>query len=597
MKRMFLAAMAVALLFGACKDDNDQEVIDEEIITPPEKIICSLPAAIVGDLPDVNFLTGGDFEGRFANRQGAVDASTKVVVIHDNTVPALTPAQIETIRAAYDGGGRIVIVEPIFASVETLAGEMGHRHSAVRPNDFDRHFVDFYAFDNRNTSYHLLDVHRPGDTKELSEDDYVRIINPFIAWLNELNASTKAAPVRLTAADDDRLNIAEEMEAQCTSIQYSVGIGSVKVSNTHNVDINRSSHVVSTVNIWPFHAFDDQSSPGDYYVVNQQVTIPNGDWYQGNNLKFSSGPGHHGGAFANHFEISNTCAVNGTGDFSGFQASTLQPSPETVNGVNSYTSGYSWNIGGSLTAKLASQSGTTPSGPTSGTSKGIGATLTGGVTFANSKTWSVSNVSVYFQGDGQKTTAWKLSYAPLPQWKIGYRITDPVSAAVNTQMLYADWIWYVPKTNGFGDGDTDGKIALQTSINGSVWTCAYVVANVFHLADYTVKDENVQDYQVSIIPPPRVPTGKLALVNRETSDYVSEVKIYYDDTRDYYTINSNSIAPGDQDFLWLPIGYYSDISLKIGSHLYSLSGKIEIKRGETFTLNVSSTSPDLRLAE
>jgi hypothetical protein len=166
-------------------------------------------------------------------------------------------------------------------------------------------------------------------------------------------------------------------------------------------------------------------------------------------------------------------------------------------------------------------------------------------------------------------------------------------------MLYADWIWYVPRTdiNIFGDGASGSDVTMNTNVNGSIWEACYFYSTSadFNRVEFKISDS--QNYTTTLNEPPRTPTGQLVIHNRETSVYVSEIRIWKPSSNtsnaaDYTFTTSNSIAAGEQVSGWLPVDNGYKVQLKIGSNYYHSTARINIIRGETFDLNASASSPD-----
>jgi hypothetical protein len=209
-----------------------------------------------------------------------------------------------------------------------------------------RHYADIYAFNKRNSHYVLADIHPDGnEITDLEHDHYGYILNPFIEWLNK-NASDTRSTV-LTRAATEPADLMKTFNYQTVAVSFPITVSGelahVALSDADKLTKSGTIQVVTTA--YPIHAFDDQASSGDYYLMHQEVTIPNSSWYKG---KWTN---KHGGVsvrlcayFMKYFRISNTLTTPLTGTVA------LTPSPTTTVGQTSYTSGVSWHVDAATTA-------------------------------------------------------------------------------------------------------------------------------------------------------------------------------------------------------------------------------------------------------
>jgi hypothetical protein len=575
--RAHFVACLVAISFIACDDDKvkDEVLYPDNLNPEPEAVTTNLPAATIGSMPAVNFMAA--LNERLLTKQAAIDATTRIVLVHNSHLATIPAASKEAILEVYNRGGDIVLVEPEIDDVEAFSEFLNHSHMAAASSQA-RHFADIYAFNKRNNNYMLGDIHPDGsEITDLDPAHYGNIMNPFIEWLNKNAADTRSTtPTRATTEPADLMKTFD-YQTLTTSFPMTVNatLAHVVASSTDNLSKTGTVQVVTTV--YPIHAFDDQASPGDYYLMHQEVTIPNGSWYNG------TWTNKHGGVyvrlcayFMQNFAISNYLVSGLTG------AVALTPSPTTTVGSTSYTSGVSWHIDASVTG-----GGSTKEGPAAS------ATIGGGVEVSNSQTRNISDVDVRNLCSGA-TAAWGLDFNNLASYNANLSINPPAAASRSTQMLYTDWVWYFPSIR---DNSTTTNFDFYINLSGIKWGGSHFFSSNadFSTGDYYPSGEpaKVVLMQASFSAPNRTPTGQLKLKNNDINLYLSEVKIWKSDaavTTTPITI-AGSIAPGDDTELWLPTGTYK-MQLKIGTTVYHTSSNFTITRAGVFQLNGGTNSPD-----
>jgi hypothetical protein len=530
-------------------------------------------------MPTLNFMK--NFEQHFPVRIGVSDASLKVAMIYNTTIASLTDDQKATLQAVYNNSGCIVVIEPEYEDVNTLSEILGHVH--VMSDDNPLHWYDIYAFDNRDNHYVLGNLHPAGKTEDLDKFDsgaYIKVINAFVEWIIK-DLTNNATPLRMQATaaasqPDPTTLFGVQTVTHTFSAAISGRVCKVTASDPDNLGMSGTITVVTQVT--PMHAFDDQAGHGDYYIMHQEITIPNGQWYNG------TWSHKHGGVNARMcawymsnfqlatYENSNTSTI-------------LQAKPETTVGNTSYTSGMSWNIGGSFT-------GGTQNGDPLAT-----ASISGGVSFSNSQTRSISDVDVKYMGDGGHSAIWGLVFNNLASYNWNMSINEPALPSRSTQMLYSDWIWYFPNINDNATSGTHLQISMY--LDGTQWNGAYFYSSDadFHDDVHPTNKDIPYSGNINFSAPNRTPTGQIAVKDQTTSNYITDVRIWKSTTLtssapDYMLLPSGtSIAPGDSGSGWLPVGSYN-VQLQIQGAYYHSKTPVSITRAGTSNLNAASTSPD-----
>ncbi|MDR1867934.1 MAG: hypothetical protein LBQ77_06695 [Treponema sp.] len=585
-KAVPIIAACLGIVLTGCSANHDDEVLGDTT---------NLPAAFIGTKPSLNFFPA--LEARLTNKQSAVTDSTRIVVVHSTHISALSNTDKENIKKVFDRGGAVVVIEPIKNELDTLVAHLEHHHvghhGEVAEN---RHFADIYAFNNKDEHYILHDIHpdtsggtsesKPGtikvvddDTNEtetvtlpdtLNDEDYGAIIDPLIKWLNENAANNSKKAVRATTLEDVTQIFESWSVTQSFPVTVSGELAHVALSKADTLTKGGSIQVVTQV--YPLHAFDDQTAKGDYYVMHQEVTIPNGSWYNG---KWTN---KHGGVhvrlcgfFMKNFNINNTLTA------SGKTITVLDPNPQTTVGETSYTSGIEWNLTASVTG-----------GQDQGQPKAE-ATIGGGVSVSNSKTRNIQDIEVHNTGDG-KAAAWQLVFNNLTSYNSNISINEPSAPARSTQMFYTDWIWRVENVS---DTATD-QFTMTVNLSGTTWGSAKMYSSS---ADYGTKSftPGIGAQTLQILRPNRVPTGALVLTNDSTG-YISGITITRksgDAGKASYSA-SESVPPKGTITLWLPSGTNTyEVQVKVGNATYtSKNTTISVNRAEKKNIYYGGGSPD-----
>jgi hypothetical protein len=589
LKKFLFMAFAIALVFGACKEDAapDEPIIyPDDYVTPdPVPVTCAYPTATLGTLPALNFLQ--NFNLHFTNQQSAVTHYTKVLVLHNNLIASLTADQKASIKTVYDNSGVVVVIEPEYDDVDVLADTLSHNHVLSNPLPLTTHQSDIYAFDNRGHNYLLGNIHPGGSSPaDLDNLSYINFINAFVEWLNkdlEKNAVPRPVPTMATAmvttAADDKPDISKLFDMQTITHTFPVSVAGqiCHVTGSSHDNLWKDGSVTTSIEAYALHAFNDQTGKGDYYVMHQETTFPNAEWYNG---KWSH---HHGGVDARmcawfmqkgqiSIKVKNPSSL----------LALLDEAPQTVNNQTTYESGMSWNLSASVTG------GTQNDAPLRT------ATIGGGVSFNNETTHTISDRDVQYLGTGVNTAAWAYVLNNLASYNKNISINEPCLSARSSIVLISDWVWHIPE-------HTDETPATQgldvtLSLDGSNWQASYFYSSGADFHTISADLQQWSDADITFSAPNRTPTGQLVVTNNDTQ-YVSEIKIWKSTTAttsaaDYTLLPSGtSIAPTKNAGGWLPTGDYK-VRLKIGGQYYHTPGNVTITRALNLNLNAANGSPD-----
>ena len=209
----------------------------------------------------------------------------------------------------------------------------------------------------------------------------------------------------------------------------------------HGDPQNRTSQVQVAYKIQSAH--QHPTSPGgdsfDWYVVQQEITISNGPLWVNTLRKYSNfwATTHMKDFWLRDVTMNNRIYRRPTlasPDYREVPIDRLDLhaySPQTVNGVTSYTSGVSGNIGGNVGYNSAT---------------GFGVNSSGGVSFSNSSTSQISDFALWAYALDSSTTKnakWFWQAQSKPTYNIAVNINPPAPLSISTFTVTTSWVWVV----------------------------------------------------------------------------------------------------------------------------------------------------------
>jgi hypothetical protein len=578
---LLVLALALGFVLAAC--GNDSGGYDP----PVTSVTTKLPAAFVGGKPALNFVKV--FEKRLLNQSTAINDDTRIVVIHDTSINDIMPTDtIKAVKAVYNRGGVIVIIEPTFAKSNILTDALNH-FSALSNEGTDRHSYDIYAFNNKNAHCFLGDIHPetprdtivvdaegnsstiPGTNDDLTDEEYGNIIDPFIEWINN-NGAGAASRVARAAGDSGYTDITKVFDQYPITQLFPVTVSGdfhyhgkldmvIYGSATHTASIS-----VNTT-VYPLHAFDDQAAPGDYYVMHQEVTMPNKSWYDGiKNYNPGYGSADVCAFFMYKFSITNTLS-------GGDAAFVSQAAPPTTASSTAYTSGVSWTLGGSVT------------GGTMNGKPNLTGTFNTGVTYNNTQTRSEADVAIASRVN-VGTAAWDANFQNLHAVK---NVTnEPPLSSRATYVLLTDWIWRVAEAT---DDMTNGY-TMTINLNGTTWGSSTAATTETRQEDYVTATvtPSIANMTAAVPPPYREPTSALNVVH-DGAGYVNSIDIWEtgDNGALIYSLPL-TLATNAEKNVWLVLGSYK-VRVRIGDTYYYSARDVTLEeRGTTVNINTANSA-------
>ena len=194
----------------------------------------------------------------------------------------------------------------------------------------------------------------------------------------------------------------------------------------------RSTNIQTNYYDWAAHCFYENR---DYYIIYQEIIIPNSNLWSQNVRETIKSLGFNVYRTKDFWMSklwSNSKITNHNNSVLPIDKHAISKySPETVNNATTYTSGIDVSIGGEV-------------GYMSGTAY---AKIGGGVTFQNSRAWSVQDVQVLakvMDDMYSKNAKWEWITNTKPTYKSStVSINDPAKLAITTAKFGATWVWIV----------------------------------------------------------------------------------------------------------------------------------------------------------
>lgn len=433
----------------------------------------------------------------------------------------------------------------------------------------------------------LIAVSDKGDVftiDEFIENDILGTMNGLVKWMNsyaERENLISAAAVAGVSSDAEALFGAihggytskftmpdqEVAAVACSKKDYLHGNGSV--------DVNWS--------VTPVHAFDDQEyAKGDYYIVNGSVAFNSSGMWTG---KFTS---MHGGVhvricgtFAREFSI-KTYIAHMNGEPVGQYVAGGTPRPTTSTRSTTYSKGYSWNLGGSLTGGFAEKNGLS-----------CGLTLNGGISANKTESRSISDLDIILN-QTEPVASYTLKFNNLPHYT-SIKITDAPDICKSTATLDFSYIVHLPEIRDYS-AETHRMVVKIEKLNYGA--CRFYSTdadfkdftwglNKFKISDSSYRKEG------DVLPTPnRIPTGSLKITHDDTTygKYIFEIKaISVKNPEVAYVFTGSSYSKGKSFEANLPTEDYN-LEMKVGDSQNSTvilksDLQVGIKRGEQTRLN------------
>ncbi len=380
-------------------------------------------------------------------------------------------------------------------------------------------------------------VSAPAEGLEVDE-----CLNGLVAWVNNT--------LQNTAGNFDPSSFWEESSLY-TTYTDNVREEITKVKASKHDYLEGEFAVDVQLKVTPMHGFKSSESEAmDYYLMTSTVSVASGKMYTGNFSKKHGGVNARICGFYLKSLSSNIYILNTSGAPVGRFVQV--PTPETVVGSTSYTTGWNFSIGGGITG---------------GTAPMISSST--GFSISSSSSRTISDCDVLSRHEGS-TVGYDYVINNLPRLKSN-KITDPPLVSTSTISFYSQWVWAVP----VGDYDVKTKYRVMIDLCNLVYGASYFYTGSvdYHDLEFVRKNYSVTK---DLPMPNRAPTGKFNLTNTEDGTFMTNVRLYnksYPETGSY---KDESVY-----------GYGNTCSLFLVAGDYDLQCDIKGTNGKTRTRNYS----------
>ena len=519
-------------------------------------------------------------------------ASAKVVVAGESEIKAKNPALLKAIAngafivfPAYDG---------VKEDVAALGVEMNT--ATIESNDY---YPLLYCYNNYGMGYTytmwataddeleelestwtqadweaLVEANKEYKDEEVVElEDYILSyyearIAAFVEWLEDTvmeQEQTKSAFVTGVKGD------LEQLGQRCfNSFSYTLYRQIDKATGSDPDNLWGAGSVDVDIRVFPvYKQKSNGNQAGDYYIVVSRVIPHNGNMWHPENHAHGWTRNRVYGYWLDKMDVV-TSLVNANGsaiDNSGIDYFE-RPIPENKNQSRQYSTGKSFNIGGTLSGGI---------GDVAGATLGLGLSIGGG--WSSSTSYALDTIE--YDVDSSSPSTVKYHYYTnnikledeMDDVDVNFPRTSRSDFYANT-----NWAWHVGAAK---DNDTQ-QYKLQTKVD-------ITYASWFHWRGTRQFDSNKKTYSIDIPQfswtlgaPNRVPWGVVALKNSSTYE-MAHVTVYNKDNKKVDVL-TNSFSKDQVAKVSLPEGTYSihfdlidgTTQMKYASYVYS---NVEVKQG------------------
>ncbi|MDE7345826.1 MAG: hypothetical protein K2N48_03680 [Muribaculaceae bacterium] len=347
LKLTLAAGIAVLFMLAGCSNDDvspieNITIVEEGGIKPAPKAESTQPTAILG--------TGGSISGllsqTFTNIVEPQKAKHVIVACAD------LDTYEEELVAAYQRGIVITVVDPVGSKLEDWCAAKGIVYTGD-PSTADRSTL--ISFNRKAVS---ISVQKKKDKGEIVEEDEVPLVI-FTDWLDDILKTTLKGP------DYRSKDIKKRFDPQHASHIFPIDIPVEYIKESgwgipENVSLNTTAEL--KCDIYPMHSFADNTSfTGDIYAVEAELTIHNGNLYNGKWQYSQGGKLYDVSGF--HLSDCNFAlslyeregSVMAHSDKHIFAAG---PAPASTEASSSCQTGLEWNFDGWLTGGNGLESST-----------------------------------------------------------------------------------------------------------------------------------------------------------------------------------------------------------------------------------------------
>ena len=389
------------------------------------------------------------------------------------------------------------------------------------------------------------------------EGDILGSLNGLATWLNQREQAKKK---KQDMAKDATPQVTDLFDYLHNGFTYNYGVSNYEVASISCSDadyLSGTGNVVVTYDVYPVHCFDGQQGAGDYYYVKLRTQVNSAGMYTPTTRCGHGGVWvHKQGFWLKEFGIA-TKLLDGSTIVGQFPVDGF-PQPGTTQGSTSYsyTSGLTWNIGGSLTGGYSKEK------------KGFGElSINGGVSVSNSTTEtrvvgdiSISNNSTLNEAKYRYTLMNLPDEDNIRNWD-----NSPNAMAIGGCEMYQGFIIYVPSSVA---SDTSTKeFLLSVTIDRLLYQCQKDQSSCCNHRMYNVDVTN-QVNTPHVMPlglPNRIKTGLVSITHDDVTKGNYMFTVTASDGTNTYTLNEGTSIPRGQTLRrYIPIGSYT-FSVSLGN--------------------------------
>ena len=267
-KLLFSFIAGISIVLSGCGEKEppikDMAVIEEGNVAPIHKAESTQPTAILG--------TGGSLKSllsqTFTNKVEPEQARHIVVDFFD-----LDTYEAE-ISAAYQRGAMITVVNPVGTALNEWCASKGMMFYG---DPEVTGFSSLVSFNRKSASMSVQKTDKRNEEEEIEEDLVPMVV--FTDWLDKMLKTTLMGP------DYRSRDIKKRVAPQRVSHVFSIDLPENDIEATGwGLPENASLHTTAELScdVYPLHSFADNTSfTGDFYAVEAELTIHNGNLYNG----------------------------------------------------------------------------------------------------------------------------------------------------------------------------------------------------------------------------------------------------------------------------------------------------------------------------
>jgi len=630
-KKLFFATLAAITLtvgFTSCSDDADEKKNEEE--NQSSGLLYDYFSDVKYNGETVCMISDAAYS------EIARSFCTNVVnEVTDNTRLLIVDADVnadkyeDAIQKVYENGGTVGIFRPsskqLYALFEKHPDWNGYwgdddlnacliysfnsdgDHHMILPPDCDRVFMDYNDAEDvkimQNDSVYNYQVTETdtllGTSEENSQDANMPVMfhngtdddptyGAFEAWFNHLKqiqsygSETRRAVTRATT--EGTLDVKSLLLSENYSKSYPFTAHSGNVRHVHAFTypdvVTGSGSITSSLSIYKLHAYEGQStSSGDYYMVNANTSIANGNMYHGRWWNY------HFFTFLCIFVRMNGFACEEFGfEYEPLNDAVYIPAtgsvmPKTTIGQTEYTTTQSFGVNVSATAGK-------------GKSANKGHEWNTGISVGLSWSWVDTQKRALMDADIMNMTkdnkvGHKVKFNNLPYYSYweDYGFKEPEAVAYrSTYDLASSWVWIDPTAKD--DSDAPGiSICFKTQpvyrIESFKTTAADL--NTKRYYNFGVVNDTIK------IKPFDRDRAFILNINNNSENSISHLKLY-DENNEIIASDDNSYTKG-KEFKFgafkMKNKYYMTLQMNKKLYRYNLNDYIPMRNGEITTINVA----------